>query len=172
MKFNSDILYTWHNSLSVLMAWSVVPTSINSKPNYENLHGYISDVFHSMKNCIIVRNDKIPHKIFLIKRNCGYWDRLNRYCTVKLKEMISYIFAFLYSLKHEGIRFCSVVIYEIFFWKKLISTFREFFHTFNSVWHECFFSKWMNQWWIVLWFIYTKLLVMKWKLTTGIIWKF
>ena len=112
MKFNSDILYTWHNSLSVLMAWSVLPTSINSKPNYENLHGYISDVFHSMKNCIIVRNDKIPHKIFLIKRNCGYWDGLNRYCTVKLKGMISFISTFLYSSKHDGI-LCTFVIWNL-----------------------------------------------------------
>ena len=28
----------------------------------------------SVKNCIIRHNDKIPHEMFLIARNCCYWD--------------------------------------------------------------------------------------------------
>ena len=105
------LFYAQNNWNSVLMEQCELPTSINSKPNHENLHGYISDVYQSMKNCIIVRNDKIPHKIFLITRNCGYWDGLKQYCTVKLKGMISYNSTFLGSFKLDGIQ-CNHVIWH------------------------------------------------------------
>ena len=91
-----------------LMEESSQHISSNLKQNHEYTRKYFWRLL-SMKNHIVVRNDQIPHKIFLIARNCSYWDGPKRYCTVKLKGMISYISTFLNSLKHDGILYLSLI---------------------------------------------------------------